>query len=797
MKTKTRTTTRIGAVFSGILSLGLLLTHSSAQDIPPLIVVTNTGTLPTNAVERPAPTPAPSPFSPVLPNSPAPATNFQGLDDNNVTWPPDTDGCVGPSNVVTMLNTQVRIQDRSGNTISTTSLLSWWQSRISGLSVVFDPRILYDPYSQRWIATATANPYTGSAILIAVSTNSNPTGGWYAYASYVDTSGYSWADFPTPGFNRNKIVISWNYFPIYVGGADGVGLFVLNKTNVYAGGSVTPQSFYQPYRSGTTTNGYNLRPAVTYDTNDATLYLLQDFQDNPTNSSLLAIYTITGTAGSATLARSTNFPSAPAWASAGPNNGNIAPQLGQPDVPAINTVDSRLSQVVYRNGSLWCAHTIFLPANNPTRCAVQWWQIATNGNVLQNGRLDDSSGATMYAFPSIAVNRFGDALIGYSRFGTNQYASANYSLHALNEPMGTFEPDYLYRAGQSSYWKSLLDSLGRNRWGDYSMTWVDPVNDADFWTIQAYAAQYSGTLTNGSGRWGVWWANVRVAVPTNDLFANAFVLSSSQGTTNGTNLRATKETGEPNHASNAGGASVWYNWTAPFSGSVTFDTLGSSFNTLLAVYTGSSVGSLTAVASDNGSLGSGASRVIFTATSGTTYRVAVDGNNGAMGNVVLNWLQPSAPVFTAQPQSQTVYQGQNVTFTASAIGTPTPTYQWQFNAASISGATSSSYTITGAQTTNAGNYAVVATNSSGSVTSAVAVLTVLTSQATLSSATYSNSYFRLTVGQVSNLTYVIQGNTNLSTTNWIALATNVAPFTFTDSSASNYPSRFYRALYKP
>ncbi len=674
MKTKTQTATRIATVLSGLLSLGLLLPHSTlGQDIPPLIIVTNTGTLPTNAVEMPAPTPAPSPFPPVLPNSPAPTTNFPGLDDNNFTWPPDTDGCVGPSNVVTMLNTQVRIQDRSGNTISTTSLLSWWQSRISGLSVVFDPRILYDPYSQRWVATATANPYTGSAILIAVSTNSNPSGGWYAYGWYVDTSGYSWADFPTPGFNRDKIAISWNYFPIYVGGADGVGLFVLNKTNVYAGGSVTPQSFYQPYRSGTTTNGYNLRPAVTYDTNDATLYLLQDFQDNPTNSSLLALYTITGSAGSATLARSTNFPSAPAWASAGPNNGNIAPQLGQPDVPAINTVDSRLSQVVYRNGSLWCAHTIFLPANNPTRCAVQWWQIGTNGNVLQNGRLDDSSGATMYAFPSIAVNRFGDALIGYSRFGTNQYASANYSLHALNEPMGTLEPDYLYRAGQSSYWKSLLDSLGRNRWGDYSMTWVDPVNDADFWTIQEYAAQYSGTLTNGSGRWGVWWANVRVPIPTNDLFANAIVVSGSQGTTNGTDLRASKESGEANHAGNAGGASVSYNWTAPASGSVTIDTLGSSFNTLLAVYAGSSVGSLTTVGSDNGSLGNGASRVIFTATGGTTYRIAVDGNNGAMGNVVLNWLQPAAPVFTTQPQSQTVYQGQNVTFAASAIGTPTPT----------------------------------------------------------------------------------------------------------------------------
>jgi hypothetical protein len=99
MKTKTRTAIRISTVLSGALFLGLLVPQPTlGQDIPPLIIVTNTGTLPTNAVEMPAPTPAPSPFPPVLPNSPAPATNFQGLGDNNFTWPPDTDGCVGGTN---------------------------------------------------------------------------------------------------------------------------------------------------------------------------------------------------------------------------------------------------------------------------------------------------------------------------------------------------------------------------------------------------------------------------------------------------------------------------------------------------------------------------------------------------------------------------------------------------------------------------------------------------------------------------------------------------------------------------
>jgi Subtilase family/Domain of unknown function DUF11 len=98
------------------------------------------------------------------------------------------------------------------------------------------------------------------------------------------------------------------------------------------------------------------------------------------------------------------------------------------------------------------------------------------------------------------------------------------------------------------------------------------------------------------------------------------------------NYVSNKEAGEPNHAGNAGGRSVWATWTAPASGLMTFDTHGSTFDTLLAVYTGSSVSALTQVAAndDDGS-GGGASGVSFAAVSGTTYKIAIDGKNGAFG----------------------------------------------------------------------------------------------------------------------------------------------------------------------
>jgi hypothetical protein len=141
-----------------------------------------------------------------------------------------------------------------------------------------------------------------------------------------------------------------------------------------------------------------------------------------------------------------------------------------------------------------------------------------------------------------------------------------------------------------------------------------------------------------------------VPPPPNDMFANAIAISDTNGQTPGSNVGATKEAGEPNHAGNSGGKSVWWKWTAPSNGQMTIDTFGSSFNTLLAVYTGNSVGDLNSIASNDDSGGGAQSQVTFPAVSGTTYRIAVDGYSGATGNITLHWsliycMKPSAPEY--------------------------------------------------------------------------------------------------------------------------------------------------------
>ena len=135
--------------------------------------------------------------------------------------------------------------------------------------------------------------------------------------------------------------------------------------------------------------------------------------------------------------------------------------------------------------------------------------------------------------------------------------------------------------------------------------------------------------------------------PANDNFASAQTITGCSGTVNGSNISATREAGEPAHwpASPGSTKSVWYQWQAAASQSVTINTTGSNYDTILAVYTGNGVSGLTLVANnDDIASGNTTSTVTFTANAGTIYRIAVDGfNNGGSGgdtgSIVLNWNQ--------------------------------------------------------------------------------------------------------------------------------------------------------------
>ncbi len=266
-------------------------------------------------------------------------------------------------------------------------------------------------------------------------------------------------------------------------------------------------------------------------------------------------------------------------------------------------------------------------------------------------------------------------------------------------------------------------------------------------------------------------------------------------------LGADKDEDEPNHCGVPGGASRWFVYQAAITAPVLFDTEGSSFDTVLAVYTGSgaSYDSLTPVACDDNSGADGfTSRVVFDAEAGTLYYIAVDGVDGASGTVVLNYGYVLPPVLTEEPVCQSVAVGSSLTLSANATGAPAPEYQWSFNGIDIPGATSASVVIDDFQPDWQGKYQVRVQNVSGFITSNPVDVYAAGALRVAQCKMMAHGWFRLRVVGAVNGTYTLQRSSDLK--NWTPLATNTLPtgvWDFDDFPPSNVPHRYYRVMQVP
>ena len=193
-------------------------------------------------------------------------------------------------------------------------------------------------------------------------------------------------------------------------------------------------------------------------------------------------------------------------------------------------------------------------------------------------------------------------------------------------------------------------------------------------------------------------------------------ITGTSGSTTGTTVGATGQSGEPTTYGGGSLNTIWYNWTAASSGTVTFQTCGgtTNFDTTLAAFTGGTVSTLTSVATNDDSCGA-QSLITFNAVAGTTYRIQVDGYGSATGNFTLSWnlvvtrVAGTPPTLTC-PAGSSILDWDTTTWTAGStngtstvsgigavgIGITTPTGGTWGNIAALGGQSpAKSSTITG------------------------------------------------------------------------------------------------------
>ena len=182
----------------------------------------------------------------------------------------------------------------------------------------------------------------------------------------------------------------------------------------------------------------------------------------------------------------------------------------------------------------------------------------------------------------------------------------------------------------------------------------------------------------------------------------------------GDNTNATSQTGEPSIVGNPPGHSLWLQWTAPANGVMALSTRGSTFDTVLAVYTGTGLTNLTLVNSDDDSGGYFTSMVLFNAAAGSNYLITVDGSAGSTGHMVLSGVFNTnialIPQILQQPVDVTTVAGGTAMFTVFAASTTNLTYQWyEGDWLAIPGATNATLILTNVDYLDVDSYSVTVT----------------------------------------------------------------------------------------
>ena len=402
------------------------------------------------------------------------------ISDNGAGWlPPDTCGAVGPEHFVAVVNQHISIYLKSnGNRLVNASLQSFFNTSGSA----GDPRAAYDAAAGRWIVTGCD---FNTRIFLGYSLTSDPTGAWFKTPITVSQGADAnrWPDYPGLGVDANGIYFTANMFPN--GGAGfGATIIAIDKAPLLAGspslGAVTA------WRS---LSGGSLQPCITYGNAGA------EYVADLTGSSM-RLRRVNPPLSNPTLSTLSNV-SIGSWSS--PPNAPAQGSSGNMD-----TLDGRLMNALWRNGSVWATHGV----SRSNRAAVRWYQVAVPGmSLVQSGTIDDPS--LHYYMPSIAVNAADEVALGFSASNANQYVGAYWSGRLPSDPSGQAAVPQPYRTGIGPY--NNNGGGGSNRWGDYSLTTVDPSDDASFWTIQEYA--------RSNNEWGTFIAELGYPVacpaPTN------------------------------------------------------------------------------------------------------------------------------------------------------------------------------------------------------------------------------------------------------------------------------------------
>jgi hypothetical protein len=449
--------------------------------------------------------------------APVPEASFLGIPGRGTISPSDTTGAAGTSRVATAVNIEYAVWDKAAAGMPTTvpaplvaGTLQSLAPSLPGGAVVFDPKVVFDPYRGRFVIAFLAGhgrPFTPGfrkswivVVSIPEATATDP-GTWcrrVLRGDHVPRDGAQFADYPGLGLDKKRIYVTTNQFRFGSGKRfEYAQILAITKSSLYRCGKRPKVEVFggEETRDPRGAQAFTIQPAITEtDTGANPPEYLVSFQDRSCGAACgkrLTVWRIKDRRRKGLQLSSDAVPV---------GRSQVAPlgtqKDGSPSCAPIehcwDTGDLRLVTAFFDadRGRLFTGHAVradIAPGDGYLESVVNWYELdpspINRAKVTRRGTLGDSGRDA--GWPAIATDGFGNLVITYSRAGAplpGEYLSAV----AATIPPGAVAPDAVtvLTPGEAPF----IAAIGRpQRWGDFAAANRDPVVPADVWLVAQYA----------------------------------------------------------------------------------------------------------------------------------------------------------------------------------------------------------------------------------------------------------------------------------------------------------------------
>ena len=414
--------------------------------------------------------------------------NFNGIGDTSNTpsnpcncAPPDTNGAVGASQYVQIVNTAFGVYDKTTGAIASgfpKAINTLWTGFGGGCQTNNDgdPTVAYDQQANVWVISQFSVSTTPYLQCVAVSTTSDAAGAYHLYSfNYGNTQ---FPDYPKLGVWSNAYVTTYN---IFNNGQTFAGpkVCVWDRSAMISG--ATPTELCNQF-------GTNVNSILPADIDGSILPAAgQPIPAVSLGSNALNYFTFSPNFTAKTLAVTGPTSIPVASFSQACSGGTCIPQPG-----TSNKLDSLADRLMYRlayrkfsdgHESLVVTDSVLVSGNKHSQVdGMRWYELrnpsAGTPTLFQQGTFSPDSASRWMG--SIAMDKNGDIALGYSVSSGSVFPSIRYTGRVPTDALGTMEAENTIFTGSFSQTGSL------HRWGDYSAMQIDPVDDCTFWYTNEY-----------------------------------------------------------------------------------------------------------------------------------------------------------------------------------------------------------------------------------------------------------------------------------------------------------------------